>query len=181
MNEIAPYHRGEVSAERKHDLAARDGQGRQFVTFTIDDEEYGVDIMVVREIKAWTGATRLPNAPDHMRGVINLRGLIVPVFDLRARFGEALTQATKTHVVIILAVGARIVGVLVDAVSDILDVDAGAIQPVPRLDRTVDSYFLSGLITVEDRMVTLLDADLLFDEGALPDEGALRRGMDGQQ
>lgn len=179
MNQLTPYERSgapraPVPAGRAADRADERDDARQFVTFTIDDEEYGLDIMAVREIKAWAGATRLPNAPAHMRGVINLRGLIVPVFDLRARFGAAMTEATKLHVVIILAVGARIVGVLVDAVSDILDVSARAIQPVPRLDRTIDADFLSGLISVEERMVALLDADALFDARDIPADNELK-------
>src|SRR6201994_2991488 len=76
----------------------------QFLTFTVGDEEYGVDIMTVREIKGWTETTRLPNTPEYMRGVMNLRGLIIPIFDLRARFTRQLTQANASHVVIILAV-----------------------------------------------------------------------------
>lgn len=184
MTTLAPYERrsGPIAASDADGGAlVADGRGRQFVTFTIDDEEYGVDIMAVREIKAWTGATKLPNAPAHMRGVINLRGLIVPVFDLRARFGQALTEATKIHVVIILAVGKRIIGVLVDAVSDILDVSAAAIQAVPKMDRTIDADFLSGLISVEDRMVALLDADALFDMDDIPRDADLTALADDSQ
>lgn len=146
---------------------------RQFVTFTIGDEEYGVDIMVVREIKGWVHATRLPSAPKHMRGVINLRGTMVPVFDLRARFGEGQTEVTKTHVVIIVSVTDRVIGLLVDAVSDILTIEMSDIQPVPVIDRTVDVAFLSGLVTVEQRMVALLDLPRLFDLERLPSEAAL--------
>ncbi len=134
----------------------------QFITFTIDRNEYGVDIMAVREIKGWTHATRLPNAPIHVRGVINLRGTMVPVFDLRARFGLGETDAGKTHVVIIVSVAARIVGMLVDTVSDILTVAEGDIRPVPEIDRDFDGDYLAGLVSVEDRMVALLTLETLF-------------------
>jgi len=136
---------------------------QQYVTFNIADEEYGVDIMAVREIKAWTGTTRLPNAPKYMRGVINLRGVVVPIFDMRARFGLGQTDATKTHVVIIVQIGSRIIGILVDAVSDIMTISASEIRDVPRMDRTVDAQFLDGLVDYHDRMVALLAVDRLFD------------------
>ena len=166
--QLATYQRGALTAESGAAAGAR-----QFVSFLIGEEEYGLDIMAVREIRAWSGATRLPNAPKHMRGVVNLRGLIVPVFDLRARFGDGWTEATKTHVVIILAVGDRIVGLLVDAVSDILDVSAEDVRPVPPMERTVDAGFLTGLVGVADRMVALIDADSLFDARALPAPASL--------
>lgn len=98
----------------------------QFITFTIGEEEYGVDIMDVREIKGWTQATRLPNSPNYVRGVVNLRGIMVPVLDLRARFGMGRTEVTKTHVVVIVTVEKRVLGLLVDAVSDILSMSRGA-------------------------------------------------------
>jgi len=148
---------------------------QQFVTFEIAGEEYAVDIMSVREIKAWTGTTRLPNAPEFMRGVMNLRGVIVPIFDLRARFGLGATDATPKHVVIIIALETRIVGILVDAVSDILDITLDEIQPVPKLDRMIDADFLSGLVSVDERMVAMLSVERLFDLEALelPDARAL--------
>jgi purine-binding chemotaxis protein CheW len=136
---------------------------RQFLSFTVGPEEYGVDIMSVREIKGWTETTRLPGTPDYMRGVMNLRGLIIPIFDLRMRFSIGLTEATPKHVVIILAVGERNIGVLVDAVSDILDAGADAIKPAPARDMEADLQCVRGLISHQDRMVVLLDVEKLFD------------------
>jgi purine-binding chemotaxis protein CheW len=141
--------------------AARDAT--QFITFTIGDEEYGVDIMVVREIKGWSHATRLPNAPPYVRGVINLRGTMVPIFDLRARFDLGETVATPTHVVVIIALAGRVLGILVDAVSDILTIARDQIRAVPAMDRNDDSGFISGLVTIEGRMVALLTLDRLFN------------------
>ncbi|NFV81734.1 chemotaxis protein CheW [Magnetospirillum aberrantis] len=132
---------------------------RQFISFKIGDEEYGVDIMAIREIKGWTETTELPDSPPYLRGVINLRGAIIPVFDLRARFSGVLTQATARHVTIVVTVGRRVLGLLVDAVADIITVAADSIQPVPDMDGTDRARFLSGLVTVEGRMVALLDLE----------------------
>lgn len=144
------------------DLQELSENASQFLTFNVDNEEYGVNIMEVREIRAWGEATRLPNAPAYLRGVINLRGLIIPIFDLRARFSGKITDATAKHVVIIIAVQERIIGVLVDAVSDILDVEQDDIRPTPSVDGEKDE-FIKGLISLEQRMVVLLDIELLFN------------------
>jgi purine-binding chemotaxis protein CheW len=141
----------------------------QFLAFKIDNEEYGVDINAVREIKGWIPATRLPNAPRYVRGVINLRGLMVPVYDLRARFGGGETEITRTHVVIIVKVKERIFGVLVDGVSDILTVTEDQIKPAPDMGRAVDSGYLRGLISINDRLVALLALDRLFPIGEIED------------
>ena len=149
--------------EGEKSVAGQKGGAQQFLTFTVEQEEYGVDIMTVREIKGWTETTRLPNAPEFMRGVMNLRGLIIPIFDLRTRFRRGLTEATPKHVVIILAVGERNIGILVDTVSDILDVSGDQIKPAPTSDTQIDAAYISGLISLENRMVVLLNVDHLFD------------------
>jgi purine-binding chemotaxis protein CheW len=136
---------------------------RQFISFKIGDEEYGVDIMAIREIKGWTATTELPDTPLHLRGVINLRGAIIPVFDLRARFSGQLTQATPRHVTMVVTVGTRVLGILVDAVADIITVAAADIQPVPDMEGTNHGRFLSGLVTVEGRMVALLDLESMLE------------------
>lgn len=138
---------------------------RQFITFTLDAQEYGVDIMQVREIKGWTDTTALPQAPSYVRGVINLRGIIVPILDLRARFGMGSTEPTRMHVVIIVITGTRTTGLLVDAVSDIITVEPSTIRPIPRMDDlpTEDS-FLDGLVALDDRMVTLVSLDGLIGQ-----------------
>jgi purine-binding chemotaxis protein CheW len=138
----------------------------QFITFTLDAQEYGVDIMMVREIKGWTATTAIPNAPPHVRGVINLRGIIVPIFDLRARFGMGQTNPSKMHVVIIVMIGTRTIGLLVDAVSDIISIEPGAIRPVPDMGVQTDERFLEGLVALEDRMVTLVSLEGLFRDKA---------------
>ncbi len=135
---------------------------QQFVTFAIGNEEYAVDIMKVREIQAWTEVTVLPNQPSYMRGVLNLRGIIVPIFDLRCRFGQGTTDATSIHVVVIVAVKDRIIGILVDRVSDILTVEGDEIRKVPDLDDRQDEEHIVGLVTAGERMVALLDIASLF-------------------
>lgn len=135
---------------------------QQYLTFAVMGEEYGVDIMTVREIKGWSESTRLPNSPECLRGVMNLRGIIIPIFDLRARFGNGLTEADAKHVVIILAVGARTIGILVDAVSDILTVMQDDVKPAPEMEMREDADYISGLISLEQRMVVLLSVDKLF-------------------
>lgn len=137
-------------------------QTLQFITFTLGAEEYGVDIMQVREIRGWTPATIIPNAPAYVRGVINLRGIIVPIFDLRARFGIGTTAPTAKHVVIIVDTGERTIGLLVDAVSDILTVEPDDIRPVPDVGAQDGEHVLDGLIAREERMVTLVSISRLF-------------------
>lgn len=134
----------------------------QYLTFTIGAEEYGVDIMTVREIKGWTEITRLPNTPDYMRGVMNLRGLIIPIFDLCMRFHHRKTEATDIHVIIILALKDRNIGILVDAVSDILDALPDDIKPPPTREHDGETACVSGLISHHERMVVLLDVERLF-------------------
>lgn len=150
-------------AKDNGDVEVESGVMVQFVSFKVDDSEYGIDIMAVREIQGWVNVTSLPNTPEYVRGVLNLRGVIVPIFDLRCRFGNGLTDATPLHVVIIVAVGDRTMGLLVDAVSDILTINTEEILPVPEIEARGDQRFLNGLITVNERMVALLEIDRLFD------------------
>ncbi len=133
----------------------------QYITFTVNKEEYGIDIMSVLEIKGWTETTRLPNQPDYLRGVLNLRGAIVPIIDLRHRFGGGHTEASSINVVIIVSIEGRYIGILVDAVSDILTVSKNDIQAVPNVDGSSRENFLSGLVTLNERMVAILELSQL--------------------
>jgi len=123
----------------------------QFITFRLGEQEYGVDIMVVREIKGWSETTSIPNAPRFIQGVINLRGIIVPIMDLRARLGMELTRPTPMHVMIIITTGTRTTGLLVDAVSDIISVAPDAIKPLPDMGSAVHENLLTGLVAVGER------------------------------
>jgi purine-binding chemotaxis protein CheW len=149
----------EPAAAAPADAAAADGIAElsQFISFAIGDDQYGVDIMAVREIKGWSQITQLPRQPDYMRGVLNLRGIMVPIIDLRCRFGQGMTEATPLHIVIVVQIDARHVGLLADRVLDIVGINATKIQPVPRIAQGSRADFLSGLVTIESGMIALID------------------------
>lgn len=140
------------------------GEALQLLTFAVGNEEYGVDIMAVNEIKVVTEVTHLPSMPSFMRGVTNLRGVIVPIFDLRARFGIEALGAHDKHVAIILSVGGRLIGISVDSVSDILNSHSGEMKPAPTVHESQRDVFVRGLISIESRMVIVLDVEHLFDK-----------------
>ncbi len=129
----------------------------QLISFAIGNDQYGVDIMAVREIKGWTEITHLPRQPDYVRGVLNLRGVIVPIIDLRCRFGQGLTAATPLHIVIIVQIAAKLIGLLADRVLDIVSVDESQVQSVPRIANSSRISFLSGLVMVDGAMIALID------------------------
>jgi purine-binding chemotaxis protein CheW len=129
----------------------------ELVSFAIGGDQYGVDIMSVREIKGWSEITHLPKQADYVRGVLNLRGVMVPIIDLRCRFGQGLTEATPLHVVIIVQVEDMLIGLLADRVLDIVAFEAGQVQPVPRAAQSAGINFLSGLVTSADGMIALID------------------------
>jgi len=134
----------------------------QVISFAIGDDQYGVDIMAVREIKGWSEITHLPKQPEYVRGVLNLRGVIVPIVDLRCRFGQGVTEATALHIVIIVQIASRQVGLLADRVLDIVSFESGQVQPVPRVANGARVGFLSGLVTTDSGMIAVIDlANLL--------------------
>ena len=137
----------------------------EFISFAIGDDQYGVDIMAVREIKGWSSVTNMPKQPEYVRGVLNLRGVIVPIVDLRCRFGEGLTETTPLHIVIIVQIDGRQVGLIGDRVLDIVSIDASQIQPVPRTAQATTSDFLSGLVTHDNDMIALIDLPHLLSAG----------------
>lgn len=141
--------------------AAGAANSMQLIAFSIGEQTYGVEITTVREIRAWNGATPLPNTRAFVRGVINLRGTIVPIFDLRARFGDGQTSPTKNHVVVVMSVGEKWVGILVDAVSDILTVSKDDIHAVPE-GNAIDTELLNGIVTHDTRMVGLIDLEAVI-------------------
>jgi purine-binding chemotaxis protein CheW len=142
----------------------------QFISFAIGDDQYGVDIMAVREIKGWADITHLPKQPEYVRGVLNLRGAIVPIVDLRCRFGQGLTETTPLHIVIIVQIGGRQIGLIGDRVLDIVSVDASQIQKVPRTGHGEQTDFLSGLVTHDSVMIALIDLPNLL---SVQDAGAV--------
>jgi len=133
--------------------------GAQYLTFTLGSEAYGLDILRVQEIKGYTAVTPIPNAPDYLKGVMNLRGTVIPVIDLRRRFRMEVADYTAFTVVIVVTVGPRVMGLVVDAVSEVLDVAPGDVEPTPDLGGQVDGGFVSGLAKTGDRLVVLLDIE----------------------
>ncbi len=153
------------STEQSEMRTAYSTDGQQFLTFNLAEEFYGVDILKVQEIKGYTAVTRIPNTPEYLKGVLNLRGTIVPIVDLRMKFGMGATQPSSFTVVVVVNVRNRVMGFLVDAVSDVLDLDAKEIQAPPELGSTVDITFVKGIGSSNDHLVTLLDIDrVLTDE-----------------
>jgi len=142
------------------ETAAR-SDGRQFLTFRIAAEEYGLDILRVQEIRSYEAPTRVANAPSFVKGVVNLRGVIVPILDLRLRLGQAAEYNAFT-VVIVLNVANRIVGIVVDSVSDVLELQADEIKPPPEVPAALDARFITGLGKVAERMLILLDIEAMI-------------------
>jgi len=138
---------------------------RELVSFRVGDREYCVDIMAVREIRGWTPATALPQSPPYVCGVINLRGAVLPIIDFNCRLGGEPTRASARNVIIVTHIGARLVGLLVDAVSDILTVSDEVIQPTPDVACDTVKAFVRGIIAMDGRMISLISLDRL-----LPDE-----------
>ncbi|MET0290962.1 MAG: chemotaxis protein CheW [Steroidobacteraceae bacterium] len=135
---------------------------RQVLSFRLGEEIYGVDILAVKEIRGWTPVTRIPQSSDHVLGVLNLRGAIVPIMDLRRLFSLVKAEFTPTTVVIVMSLatetGVRECGLVVDAVHDVLDVPVDAVRPPPSLNGATATPFVTGLVQIEDHMLILLDA-----------------------
>jgi purine-binding chemotaxis protein CheW len=140
------------------------GRPRELISFRIGAQEFCVDIMAVREIRGWTAATALPQSPSFVRGVINLRGAVLPIVDLAARLGFEATDASDRHVIIVAQIGAQMVGLLVDAVSDILTVTDDAIQPTPDVASDTAKTFVRGLLAIDGRMISLVGLDHVLPE-----------------
>jgi purine-binding chemotaxis protein CheW len=130
--------------------------GAELVTVTVGEQQFAIDIMCVREIRGWTASTPLPNAPAHFLGMINLRGVILPVLDLGARLGLGPSLIGRSSVVIVVQIGSRQVGLLVDAVCDILRVTDGMIQPPPEIGVPQVHEFVEGVMTTEEGIISLL-------------------------
>ncbi|MDR3417698.1 MAG: chemotaxis protein CheW [Nevskia sp.] len=149
--------------------------GCEFLTFTLGEEEYGVDILKVQEIRGYDTVTKIPDTPAFIKGVINLRGAIVPVVDLRLKFHLGSAEYNSFTVMIILNIQRRVVGVVVDSVSDVIQMSNSQIQPPPEFGGQIDTRFISGLGTLDQRMLILLDIEKLLssdDMALLPPPGS---------
>lgn len=131
----------------------------QYLTFLLDGGEYAVDILRVQEIKGYSAITPIPNTPPHLRGVMNLRGNVVPVIDLRMRLGMEPAQYGQFTVIVLVTVGTRVHGMIVDAVSDVLHLAPSAIEPAPELGSSVDTSFINGMAKPQGRLIILLNVD----------------------
>lgn len=137
----------------------------EYLAYQLGDEEYGVDILCVREIRSYETPTRIPNAPAFVKGVINLRGIIIPLVDLRMKLGCAQAEYTVFTAVIVLAVRDRVVGVVVDSVLDVINLEAGAIQPPPQMSGAAGGAgFVTGVATVDERLLLLVDMQTLLSD-----------------
>ena len=144
----------------------------EYLTFTLGKEAYGIDILKVQEIRSYGAVTRIANAPEFIKGVVNLRGIIVPILDMRIKFNLGEARYDQFTVVIILNVAHRVVGAVVDSVSDVLTLQAGQIKPAPEFATTLHTQFIMGLGTVDERMLILVDIEHLMTSAdmALVDE-----------
>jgi len=134
-------------------------EGDQFVTFTLGDEEYGVDILKVQEIIGYKGFTKIPDVADYVKGVLNLRGTVVPVVDLRLKFKMPAKTYDKFTVIMIVVVDGRVMGIIVDAVSDVVNLGPNDIQPTPRIAAKIKTEFIKGMGRKDDNFIILLDIE----------------------
>jgi purine-binding chemotaxis protein CheW len=143
--------------------------GRQFLSFTLGSEDFGFDLLKVQEIRGYAAVTPIPNAPPHVRGVMNLRGAVVPVIGLREKFGMPSVEPDKFTVIVVVSVGSKAMGLVVDAVSDVLSLQADAIEPPPDLGREVDISFMTGLARAAERLLILVDIEQMLGADAARD------------
>jgi purine-binding chemotaxis protein CheW len=144
---------------------------QEYLTFMLQGEEYGVDILCVQEIRVCSEVTELPNKPNYLKGVINLRGVIIPIIDLRQRFGQRPLDYNEKTVTIILRteekIKPRVVGIVVDAVSEVYKFSKSAIRKAPSFGNKIDSCFLKGIASIEKKLIILLDTQTLLNEDEL--------------
>lgn len=158
---------GEVPVEGEHSLEGLDfiTSGEQYLTFLLAHEQYAVDILTVEEIRSWETPTKIPNSPKYVKGVINMRGLIVPILDLRLKFGIGEAKYTETTVVIVLKIETealvRTIGFVVDAVSEVLNVEAKEVRNAPAFGGCVPHTYVSGIVNLGANVVTLLNVEAL--------------------
>ena len=146
---------------------AQAGGMKELISFRIGAQEFCVDIMAIREIRGWTAATALPQSPSFVKGVINLRGAVLPIVDLASRLGFESTEASDRNVIIVAQIGEQVVGLLVDAVSDILTVTDDVIQPTPDVASETAKSFIRGLIAMDGRMISLIGLERVLPDTEL--------------
>jgi len=170
MNTEAALHQGVLATEEQEGTL-------QFLTFMLGEEEYGVDILDVQEIRSWENPTPIPNTPVYVLGVINLRGLVVPIVDLRKRFELEKAEFDSATIIVIVKLkldnhSSRTVGMVVDEVSDVYNIPVSEIREMPSLGSAIASRFIQGVATVNEKMVVILDIQLLINAGVLGEANA---------
>ncbi|MCG5493755.1 chemotaxis protein CheW [Ectothiorhodospira variabilis] len=138
---------------------------REYLTFTLGDEEYGIDILNVQEIRGYDAVTKIANSPDYIKGVINMRGVIVPIIDMRLKFHLGQVEYNQFTVVIILNISGRVIGMVVDGVSDVVALKGEQIRPAPEFGAVLDTAYIDGLATLDERMVIVVDIEKLMTSG----------------
>ena len=155
----------QVTARTNNGLQTPEAAKSEFLTFRLGSEGYGIEILKVQEIRGYEARTAIANAPAFIKGVVNLRGVIVPILDLRVKFNIPQVKYDEFTVAIILKLASRVVGVVVDSVSDVLSLAADAIRPTPEFDSVMlDTRYITGLATVDDRLLVLLDIEKLIEK-----------------
>lgn len=160
----------------EHDSLETQVDGKQFLSFLLDEEEYGIDILRVQELRGWTAVTHVPDMPAYLKGVLNLRGAIIPVIDLRERFGLPTLEYGPTTVVIVVKVDSgsceRVMGIIVDAVAETYTLTPDQIQPSPQIGGVINAEFIMGLVAQGEKMVVLMDIDELMNSDELAIESS---------
>ncbi|WP_437126299.1 chemotaxis protein CheW [Noviherbaspirillum album] len=156
-----------MNAPAAGDKSDKDIAGQEFLAFTLGKEEYGIDILKVQEIRGYETVTRIANAPDFIKGVVNLRGIIVPIVDMRIKFNLGEPTYDQFTVVIILNIGGRVVGMVVDSVSDVITLSPEQIKPAPEMGTALNTDYLIGLGTIDQRMLILVDIDKLMSSAEM--------------
>lgn len=151
-----------MSDERREGSAVVTDSAREYLTFTLGDEEYGIDILKVQEIRGYDAVTKIANSPDFIKGVINMRGTIVPIIDMRLKFHLGQVEYNDFTVVIILNISGRIVGVVVDGVSDVIALRSDQVRPAPEFGAVLDTAYIDGLATLDERMIIMVDIERLM-------------------
>ncbi|WP_194723051.1 chemotaxis protein CheW [Noviherbaspirillum malthae] len=157
----------QMNAPAAGEKSDKDIAGQEFLAFTLGKEEYGIDILKVQEIRGYETVTRIANAPDFIKGVVNLRGIIVPIVDMRIKFNLGEPTYDQFTVVIILNIGGRVVGMVVDSVSDVTTLSPEQIKPAPEMGTALNTDYLIGLGTIDQRMLILVDIDKLMSSAEM--------------
>jgi purine-binding chemotaxis protein CheW len=134
----------------------------EFLSFKLGHEEYGIDILKVQEIRSYEPPTRIANAPSFVKGVVNLRGVIVPIVDMRLKYGLENAEYNEFTVVIVLNVAKRVVGIVVDGVSDVIELSSAQIKPAPEFNNSIDASYITGIGSIQERMMILIDIEALI-------------------